>query len=265
MSGGGLRRKSTPGRSSAGALRSAIPSKSPYGPISSSSWSKKAFTGAQLMARALGSFDSSSPDPTQGRDTQRFVRGVDDVRHWGRPLERNCRAGIKWRDAFASQVYLAATAEAGECERSLVAGARGAPHPDTSTRLPRSIWVVAWASLASQVVQLVERGVRHDDSVSLVVVNAHQMPVRVWPRHLRTLPGEGHDPVRRGSRERPRLGSIRRWCRARCARWRRVRWRAAGPNAFDCSGSKGSGASAGATSPVFAGCPGPFCVWPRTA
>lgn len=35
-------------------------------------------------------------------------------------------------------------------------------------QLPGSIWVVAWASVASQVVQLLDRGGRHDDEVSLV-------------------------------------------------------------------------------------------------
>jgi phosphoglycerol transferase MdoB-like AlkP superfamily enzyme len=34
--------------------------------------------------------------------------------------------------------------------------------------LPRSIWVVAWVSLAGQVLLLVQEGVRHDDAVSLV-------------------------------------------------------------------------------------------------
>ena len=34
--------------------------------------------------------------------------------------------------------------------------------------LPSSIWVVAWASLAGQVLLLVQEGVRHDDVVSLV-------------------------------------------------------------------------------------------------
>ena len=42
------------------------------------------------------------------------------------------------------------------------AGAPGATPP-----LPRSIWVVAWASIASQAVQLVHQGVRHDDELSL--------------------------------------------------------------------------------------------------
>lgn len=35
--------------------------------------------------------------------------------------------------------------------------------------LPRSIWVVAWASLAGQVVMLVRKGGRLDDQVSLVL------------------------------------------------------------------------------------------------
>ncbi|WP_107775080.1 hypothetical protein [Nocardioides sediminis] len=34
--------------------------------------------------------------------------------------------------------------------------------------LPRAIWVVAWASLAGQVVLVLRQGVRHDDGVSLV-------------------------------------------------------------------------------------------------
>ena len=33
--------------------------------------------------------------------------------------------------------------------------------------LPSSIWVVAWASLAGQVLLLVQEGVRHDDAVSV--------------------------------------------------------------------------------------------------
>lgn len=35
--------------------------------------------------------------------------------------------------------------------------------------LPGSIWVVAWASLAGQMVLLVREGVRHDDEVSVVL------------------------------------------------------------------------------------------------
>ena len=44
------------------------------------------------------------------------------------------------------------------------AGAAGATPP-----LPSSIWVVAWASVAGQAVQLVHQGVRHHDEVSLVL------------------------------------------------------------------------------------------------
>ena len=41
--------------------------------------------------------------------------------------------------------------------------------PGTTPPLPRSIWVVAWASLAGQVVLLVRRGGRVDDEVSLLL------------------------------------------------------------------------------------------------
>jgi peptidoglycan/LPS O-acetylase OafA/YrhL len=45
----------------------------------------------------------------------------------------------------------------------------GAQQPGAAPPLPSSIWVVAWASLAGQVVLLAWQGVRPDDEVSLVL------------------------------------------------------------------------------------------------
>lgn len=45
----------------------------------------------------------------------------------------------------------------------------GADQPGTTPPLPRSIWVVAWASVAGQTVLLVRQGLRLDDEVSLVL------------------------------------------------------------------------------------------------
>lgn len=45
----------------------------------------------------------------------------------------------------------------------------GVEHPAATPPLPRSIWVVAWASLAGQAVPLVRRGDRLGDEVSLVL------------------------------------------------------------------------------------------------
>jgi hypothetical protein len=45
----------------------------------------------------------------------------------------------------------------------------GVEQPGATPPLPRSIWVVAWASLAVQAVLLVRLGGRHDDEVSLVL------------------------------------------------------------------------------------------------
>ncbi|WP_148574894.1 hypothetical protein [Nocardioides caldifontis] len=45
----------------------------------------------------------------------------------------------------------------------------GAAGPRATPPLPRSIWVVAWASVAGQVVQLVDQGFRSQNEVSLVV------------------------------------------------------------------------------------------------
>ncbi len=46
---------------------------------------------------------------------------------------------------------------------------RGVERPGSTPRLPRSIWVVAWASLAGQGVPLLRRGVRLDDQVSFLL------------------------------------------------------------------------------------------------
>ena len=43
----------------------------------------------------------------------------------------------------------------------------GGEQPDARPPLPKSIWMVAWASLAGQVALLVQRGGRNDDGVSL--------------------------------------------------------------------------------------------------
>lgn len=45
----------------------------------------------------------------------------------------------------------------------------GAEQPGVPPPLPRSIWIVAWASLAGQAVLLAQQGVRSDDEVSLVL------------------------------------------------------------------------------------------------
>ncbi len=45
----------------------------------------------------------------------------------------------------------------------------GVEQPGATPPLPRSIWVVAWASLAGQAVLLVRQGGRLDDEVSLVL------------------------------------------------------------------------------------------------
>ena len=45
----------------------------------------------------------------------------------------------------------------------------GVEQPGATAPLPRSIWVVAWASLAVQAVLLVRQGGRLDDEVSLVL------------------------------------------------------------------------------------------------
>lgn len=45
----------------------------------------------------------------------------------------------------------------------------GAEQPGAAPPLPSSIWVVAWASLAGQAVQLARQGVRLDDEVSLAL------------------------------------------------------------------------------------------------
>jgi hypothetical protein len=44
----------------------------------------------------------------------------------------------------------------------------GTDQPGAAPPLPGSIWVVAWASLAGQVVLLARQGIRLDDAVSLV-------------------------------------------------------------------------------------------------
>ncbi len=50
-----------------------------------------------------------------------------------------------------------------------MSGDGGVEQSGATPPLPRSIWVVAWASLAGQMVLLVQQGVRFDDEVSLIV------------------------------------------------------------------------------------------------
>jgi hypothetical protein len=51
----------------------------------------------------------------------------------------------------------------------MVNGSGDAAQPQRTPPLPRSIWVVAWACLAGQVLLLARRGPRLDDEVSLLV------------------------------------------------------------------------------------------------
>ena len=57
----------------------------------------------------------------------------------------------------------------GRCEHESVSVAGAGEQPGGTRPLPRSIWVVAWASLAGQAVSLVRQGVRLEDVNSLVL------------------------------------------------------------------------------------------------